>query len=210
MVLTHLWHAWPGRHWPLLASEEEAFVADLVDASEGGPRPFDRDELSLVLTAMRSGVNVAEVVRMAPGVHPGSLLGAYVRLDEALKRSLVAYHAIVTSPDLDTLTRNAAAAAVLFPLPVYRLSLATRHQEASLEEAVRLMVEDATRVGDLESTIIADLVELSAPSTVGVSLGRKLFNPYTPALWGHPNYVPARVGALTPLRVRDLLGESRR
>ncbi len=55
-----------------------------------------------------------------------------------------------------------------------------------------------------------ELEELAATATdldLPIRLGSRLYDPYAACLYGHQFFLPERVGALVPPRVRDLLGE---
>lgn len=206
-IKTHLWHLWPGRHWPLTHAEEAAFVADLSARCDEGQRArATRGDMTAVLNAMRCGLSVDELLQVAGGLRPGRLLVAYQELDRRLQGVVSAWAEIVNRPTIATLTEHASAATRLLPIPVHRiLATAAYSPPQRLAENIRHAAAEVNRVGAAALALEQHLPLLRADDAVAAGL--ELYNPYYPGLWGHPFFLPARVGALVPVRVRELLGE---
>jgi hypothetical protein len=211
MPTTYIWHLWPGRHWPLLQSEEAQFVADLTQRAGTRRTAFDRGNLTAVLNSLRCGLSVDELFNVAPGLDPAGLLVAYQWVDTLRATSADAWKAIVAAPTLATVTTHGHEAAKLLPVPVRRMMATAEHVNAELlaaaaREAALRIAHTTTRAMLIESK----LAHHTPPSPPAVDLGRLLYDPYEPQLWGDPYFLPDRVGSLMPLRVADLLGEARR
>lgn len=207
--LTYAWHLWPGRHWPSSAAEEAALVADLAARVGDGPRPVvNRAHVTSVLNVLRCGLTVDAVLATAPGIDPACLLAAYERMEALRARSAAAWAAIVADPCMHTLTEFGPTAARVLSVPVYRLAIAAQAvSPETLRSTARQLDAQVRQVGALSLRLEEQLARLVPPSEQGVSLGRRLYNPYQPAVWGDPFYLPARVGTLSPVRASDLLGE---
>jgi hypothetical protein len=52
------------------------------------------------------------------------------------------------------------------------------------------------------------LLDLEPQDPEGVEVGCRLYNPHEPGVYGNPFYLPDRVAALSPVRVREFLGEN--
>jgi hypothetical protein len=55
----------------------------------------------------------------------------------------------------------------------------------------------------------AELEQHVPGSVTGVDLGAKLYNPMNPGVYGNAFFLADRVSSLSPVRVADLLGETR-
>lgn len=206
----HLWHLWPGRHWPLLREEEAEFVAALAERSEGSRPEYDRGNLIAVLNSLRCGLSLDELLALAPGLEPAALLVAYEHLDSLRSESVNAWAAIVADPSLSTVTENLPLAGRLLPVAVYRVAVyGNSSEEDLLHKAVTEAQARMSRLTAQALDVEEQLRHCQAPSEDGVRLGRRLYDPYDPQLWGEAFYLPERVGALMPVRVADLLGEPR-
>jgi hypothetical protein len=209
---TYLWHVWPARHWPSSAPEETAFLAALEQAATGlDPAqvlPFERGDLTTVLNALRNGMHLDELVAVAPGVRPDRLLSAYRHIDTLRRRSVTSFVALCDRVDEHTTLEHGPHAALLMPVPTYRL-IASLHDEpgdrrdterGGIRAAVDAVVHEARRHEQ-------DLCSGRVDGDDAVRLGRVLYDPFGGGIWSNPYYLPDRVGALVPARVRDLLGE---
>lgn len=211
MATTHVWHLWPGRHWPASASEEAQFVTELRTLADGRTAPAERMDVTAVLNALRCGITVASLLRFAPGVNPAALLAAYLDLEARRSASVTSWERITASPTLATLTEHAAQAAQLMPVPVDRIAKAAAiSTSVSLSRVVAAVAAEIAMVCTRTAGIEASLGRRLPPDEQAVALGVALHNPHEPGLWGHPFFLPPRVGALSPLRVVDLLEERAR
>ena len=207
---TYLWHIWPARHWPASYEEELSFLEDLSSAAsmpENKIARHERGDLTTVLDALRNGMSYEELLRVAPGIEPRRLLSAYRYIDKLRLDSLAAFSELVKHPNQHSVHVHATSAALLLPVPTYRIvaaisdpGLNLRKTIASIQESVESTMEVAA---EHEQRLASG--ELSAFDSV--RLGRSLYDPFAGGVWSLPYFTPLRVGTLVPARVRDLLGE---
>lgn len=215
---TYIWHLWPARNWPLTADEEEQFVDDLRvrcrsrrrGKSGTARRTAQRADTTSLLNALRCGLSCDELFEHAPGLSPKLVLSAYEDLDAKRRQSAEAFEQIIEHRTLEALVDWSQQASVLMAVAVRRMTPAgaVPDDEAVAVRIARVLVE-VERVRAEAESIEAELADRGAPDAYAVELGRCLYDPYDPALWSDPFYVPQRVGDLVPLRVADLLGERR-
>lgn len=210
MVASHLWHPWPGRCWPLLSDEERSLVQSLREL-DAPPQPSaERGDLTIILDTIRTGVDLSYVKDLLPGLELARLLVAYEKLDVLRLGALDAWDTFKNTPTHDSLQTLGPKFEPLFPLPLSRLLKAlVRGGESAMEDQLAFIISEMTKITHKAQEIEALLKLIEPPSDQGVELGRFLYDPYTPGLWGSPYYRPSRVGSLIPVRVRALLGESR-
>jgi len=227
-----VWSPWPTVPRPATAAHEQTFVQALTDAAEraGGPVEGEpsRPDVTLLLNALRCGVTVAQLGEMAPGMRPERLLGAYLGLEAARQRSARAWRLISRAaehrPGIDEADRasaaqtalraHAAEASRLLPTIVVRLVDIAKRRPSDLADAVhRATVEvsvQAAHVRRIEAAI--ERVAIEYPAGVradewAAELGGLLYDPFGEAVANRPDYLPERVGLLTPTRVAALLNE---
>lgn len=220
MSRTLPWQLWPGRHYPLAASEEAAFVADLRLRSvnepppiqpRGGTKVLDRDITTVLLGALRCGSMPTEVLGLAPGLRCSQLVRKYDELEVLRGRAEEAWRAIIDSPTVATISEHAAAAARLLPVPVYDLvNRGTIVNPEGLELAVSRTAAHVEELGRQVRAVESDLERGLMSGEALIERGRVLYDPYVPGLWANPYFLPDRVGTLTPVRLADLLGERSR
>jgi hypothetical protein len=211
MEHTHPWHLWPGRHWPLLAAEERRFADDLQHRAAGRTAAYDRGALTAVLNAMRCGMTVDALLDAGPGLQPAVLLAAYRHAEKLRATAAGAWQRILDNPSISVWVTNQHLAYPLMTTQVQQLNRAAAESTPKAFTAAVIAVRTETEDLCVRATRVEQrLAALQAPSPAGVELGRLLYDPYDPQLWGQPAFVPDRVGALMPMRVRDLLGEPRR
>lgn len=203
------WHLWPGRHWPASATEERRFVTDLEQLTSSPARRYERGDLTTVLNALRCGLSVDDVQRVAPGVDPAKLLAAHRDIDARRADAVAAWAAIEADPVPELFdAQTGDRAARIAPIAVARVRAAQRI--AGPGAAVRMVRSVTRRMHELADEVAsteADLARVPAGDVAGVELGRTLYDPYRSSLWGHPLYLATRPGALVPVRVRMLLDE---
>lgn len=216
---TFIWQLWPGRNWPCTAVEEAQFVEDLkakVDSSSTvavkrrSGAAFDRNDVTALMNSLRCGLTCDDLLTRAPGLKPDRLLHAYVEIDRLRAQSVAAWDAIVEERTLEALVDWSAAASVLLSTPVRALlpAAATMDDEAMFERVQRI----ADRVAVVSAralTLEESLNAAVSPDPQAIAVGRMLYDPYDPSVWGDPYFLPPRVGVLMPLRLADLLGERR-
>ena len=198
---------WAGRQSPCTAAEENAFVLELeilsgiTDVDE-----FERRDVTVLLTALRSGITPTELLSQAPGVKPARLLAAHRELDG---RRLLAEHAwrtIVLDPSLLTFETFAPCASELLPAVTSHLATYRHDHEQfvlAIEDAADQVMRTSRRVLVLEQR----LGEASTDTDKARELGTLLYDIYGKGAWSLPTFLPPRVGALVPLRVGALLGD---
>jgi hypothetical protein len=206
------WHLWPvERAWPALAADEAAFVAELrARSGKRSTAHAKRSDVTVVVTALRNGASVSEVLAWAPGLKPAPMLSGYLDLEERMRQSAASWHAIVDDPSMTTLAQQGVQAARLLPYAVSGLVRVARvTQGAGLALAAAKLVSrsqlTARRVAAAERQLGAENDRDKARE-----LGLRLFHPGRECLWGEPLFVPERVGQLTPTRVADLMAPTAR
>ncbi len=209
----YAWQLWPGRNWPLTAEEELIFEAELVERANGRKKrrlTVSRGEITAVCNAMRCGLTVDELLQRAPGLKPQGLLAAYDLLEKLRLRSVNAWGHIAEQRSLEAVVDHGYAARVLVPWGVSVVSADVA--DASDDEIARRVERVLARVEQTHQharDIEAKLAHCEAPSTVGIELGRVLYDPYDPGVWDKSDFIPDRVGVLTPRRLARMLDEVR-
>lgn len=203
-----MWHVWPGQHWPMLLEQEQVFVSELAEAAKGKEGRFDRDDVTALLTALRCGTTFDQLLEIAPGVRYSRVLGAYRCLERQRSACVDAWEAIEDAPTFAAMRRNSDTAAKLLPLAVHRIFSSYETMRADgVAEAVAEMSAEVHRVRVLAHGLEAELAACKPGSSEGIEIGSRLYNPISPGVYGHAFYLPDRISALTPIRVRELLGD---
>ena len=202
--MAYLWQLWPGRGWPLAPDEERELTDQWRRGGGGETGQVRRDALIVILGGLRCGSTAPQLRRMAPTLTDADLVASYEHLDVLRGRAATHFDLMCAADTETSMRRHARGAAVLCPAPavLLRRALRTSGLDGALAAAarVRSRSEQVRREAD---EVIAGLAGAPDP----VEAGRLLFDPYTPGLWGDPYFVARRVGELTPVRVRMLLGE---
>jgi len=211
--LVELWHPWVSRCWPTTAREEATFVADLsaLVVSGGGDvqacRDFDRRDVTALVTAMRCGLMVDELLHRARGLRPARLLAAHRHLELARAAGEEAWRGIVTNPTSAALAHFGPVAATLLPVITSHLDAIDRRTPKDLERAVRSADSEISRTTESVLLLEERLDACVAPSDRGRAIGSLLFDAYGDGAWNLGTFLAPRVGTLVPLRVASLLGE---
>jgi hypothetical protein len=210
---TYVWQLWPGRNWPSVAAEEAAFVAALRERAESEAQPrkrqtFERGDITAVCNALRCGLSADELFARAPGLKARRLVAAYEHVDTARARGVAAWDAIRDDRSLVSVVEWGSVAAVLMG-HAFQLHLPSSHDLAEdvFAAAIDALAAKVAKAAETAADIEDRLARCEPPSAVGIELGRLLYDPVSPGVWGDPFFVPQRVGELTPLRLAGLLGE---
>lgn len=225
------WSPWPTISRPATAIDEQLFVRSLADAAgsdAGRDSAYGRPDVTLLLNALRCGLSVSRLATLAPGMRPERVLAAYLGLEAARRRAAHAWRAIVRAaePRRDVSAEDRAAAtlaalaahgdeaAKLLPTKVVRLVAIAKQRPADVAEAAdRAGIEvsvQAAHVQRIEAAIERVAVELPAGERAddwAAELGALLYDPFGDAVANRPDFLPERVGLLSPTRVAALLGE---
>lgn len=201
--MAYLWHLWPGRGWPLSEDEENELVAAWGDGREGTVR---RDAIIVALGGIRCGSNPEALRKAAPGVPGEDLKASYLHMLRLLQESKSAWERCLSAESQKEFSVAAETASKLLPAPVEILRTSYRMGgrqgfEAARERVLRRCRSARDAVDDVTSRMTA------SDDAKAVELGRLLFDPFHSGLWGDPYFIAARVGELTPVRTRTLLGE---
>ena len=200
-----------------------AFVERITDLAEGRAAKAERDDLIMLLTALRCGTDADLLIEHAPGTDPAAMLACYKWIDGLRSRSVKAWNAIETSPSMATVDKQAPEAVKLLPIPVRRVvaaieGITSGHTHPSgLPELIADVSAQVhkTRVRahgfetELDRIMHGAIEGLSVADAAlrGSEIGQRLYDPLTPGIYGDSYYMAERVATLSPLRVRDLLGE---
>lgn len=214
------WSPWTMASRPSTTSEESRFVRVLADAAAGvgnDSAEFARPDVTLLLNALRCGLTVPRLVEVAPGVRPERLLAAYRHLDAALERAIRAWHDLTAADAtsvLAELERSAEEAAKLLPGQVMHLTALARERPAGVVPAIGRMDTEIEAQRAHAQRIEAE-IELHArlvgpePDHRAAELGALLYDPFGECVANRSDFLPERVGLLSPSRVAALLGERR-
>jgi len=211
--LVELWHPWVSRFWPSTAREEAAFVADLQShvsaqgADAGTPRDFDRRDVTALVTALRCGLTVDELLSRARGLRPRRLLAAHGHLDTARATGAEAWEAIVRTPTSAAVAHFGPVAATLLPVIIGHIEAIDRRSPHDLERGIRTADAEISRTTQSVVLLEERLDACAAPSDRGRAIGSLLYDAYGDGAWSLGTFLPPRVGTLVPLRVASLLGE---
>ncbi len=198
---------WAGRQSPCTAAEELLFVEELeVLSGDHEVDEFERRDVTVLITALRCGLNPDQLLAQAPGVRPHRLLAAHRELEG---RRLLAEHAwrtISVDPTPLTFETFAPCAAELLPAIMSQVAPCLNDQvrlHATIEDATDQVSRTTRRVAMLEQR----LGEAVSEPDKARELGTLLYDVYGQGAWSLPTFLPPRVGSLVPLRVGALLGD---
>jgi hypothetical protein len=209
--LVELWHPWVTRHWPSTATEEALFVTQLeMLAEQQSHAPmFDRRDVTALVTALRCGLTVDELLERARGLKPARLLAAHRYLDGERRRGQEAWQAIVADPTAATLAEHGPLAATVLPVIISHLDAIVRRGGQDLAPSIGAADAEIARTAESVRVLDERLDACVAPSDRGRAIGTLLYDAYGEGAWSLGTFLAPRVGALVPLRVASLLGEDR-
>ncbi|TPW15052.1 MAG: hypothetical protein FD127_1009 [Acidimicrobiaceae bacterium] len=195
---------WAGPGVPATATDERRFVGELEHLVGGRTAPFRRLELTVMMTAFRSGVALAELLGQAPGIDPRRLLAAYRAVEERRSLAEHAWDAIANDPTPETFDLFRVSATPLLPVLISGLVRARAEPEGfafEVDAASDAVSQTTVRVLALE-TLLSDDLDV----TRRIELGSMLCDGGANSAWNLPAYLPARVGTLMPVRLEALIG----
>ena len=197
---------WRGRPSPCTATEELEFVRDLkVLSGDETVDEFERRDVTVLITALRGGLTVRELLEQAPGTRPHRLVAAHRALDGRRLLAEHAWHTIAVDPCRETFATFALCAGDLLPAVISHLA-AYQHDNDWLAQAIGDAAEQVNR-----TTRRVNILERRLQSIRDVDrareLGALLYDAYGQGAWSLPTFLPPRVGALVPLRLAALLGD---
>lgn len=199
---------WPGRGWPLGAEEEKLFMVELRKRASGTKTNsnISRDAVTLLVTALRTGSSVDDVLTVAPQIDVGALVKAHRYLQRRMRTSANAWRAICENPE-ETVKKNSLEnMSLLLPQTANRLKGTLTTKDAFKNVVVneeRLINEIRQRY----NTIWATLAQMSSPEKTSFFLRSELYHPDRECLLTNRHFLPQCVAELAPLSVASLLGE---
>jgi len=208
MSNSKLWQVLPGKLRPFFKEEEAEFINSLKNLS--GSKGYDRDDISVLFACLRCGSPINNLLNIAPGLLPGSLLGGYNKIEKSLSQIYNCWEDVLLEPIL--LREKKVQKNLVRLLPVIR-----DHANKSefytninvLEREFNYMLANIKKTKLLAEELELEVLELERRGKDSINIGAKLYNPYNPGVYGSPYYLPDRLSSLTPIRVRDILGEDK-
>jgi hypothetical protein len=197
---------WSGPGIPATAADEQRFVDELNRLVGRRATVYQRLELTVMMTALRSGLGLAELLGQAPGIDPRRLLAAYRAVNERRSLAEHAWDAIANDPSPETFDLFHISASPLMPVLFNGLAAARNdlHRFAvEVTAAIDAVAETSARVLALE-TRLGDDLDVNRRR----DLGAVLYEVGGRCAWNMPSYLPARVGTLMPVRLDALIGDA--
>lgn len=198
---------WRGRQTPCTADEEHTLVSELeLLCGDGTVDEFERRDVTVLITALRGGLTLDELLAQAPGARPHRLLAAHRELDGRRLLSEHAWRTIAIDPLPQTFATFAPCAAELLPAVISHLS-GYQHDALRLADAIGDAAEQVNRTTRRVLVLERRLVESARDAERARELGTLLYDVYGNGAWSLPTFLPPRVGTLVPLRLGALLGD---
>lgn len=197
---------WSGPGVPSTAADEQVFVDELRRMVGRRTATYERPELTVLMTALRSGLPAGDVLGQAPGIDPRRLLAAYRDLEARRSVAEHAWHAIANEQLPRTFDLFRKSAAPLLPVLIGGLVTDRADEDlfaVQLSNAVDAVATTTVRLLALEGRL-GDSLDPSRRR----ELGAVLYNVRGDSAWDMPAYLPIRVGSLMPARVDGLIGDA--
>jgi len=207
-----MWQIWPGQLWPLTVEQEAEFVADLEALTARASRPT-RDDVTALMSILRSGCGVESALRFAPGLSPAALLGAYRKIETRRIAAVSSWQQVVADPTLAVWKHERRSAGKILPVAVERLSGSSDDELLRPGTFAKAVAKIQERIDDTSRTALEVEVRCARLRPTLPQLGvlaTTLYNPVGSCVYADPFYLADRVASLSPARVSDLLGEVRR
>ncbi len=181
---------------------ELAALAPLDSMPATAPR---RSTISALLSALRSGVTVDQLLDIAQGLSASDLAAAYNHVEKCRHDAVSALDDVIAVPTIERFRQVESRMRPLFPQLTDRLHELAEQRHPGFFAAVD---EVARQIRVMEHTVhwIEDGTELDARDIV--SSYRHLDDGQGGGVFHHQNYRPRRIGEIVPMRLRSLLGES--
>lgn len=183
-----------GSWWPASSAFEASLVEQLEGICPHGTAP-DRLHITTLLTALRNRSTIDDVLSCLPGVDICQLRGSYELLEREMSRSIAAWKRVTEG------NRNRRTLSQSLRL----MPVATRSVIGGTPESIEATLAHCATVRASVDRVFDALDHYPARSLEGVCLGRMLFRGFGAGLFCDPNFVPSRVGELSPERVEALL-----
>lgn len=201
-----IWQIFPGQQWPASVIQEKLFYSEMLNSGAKKSK-FDRDDASVLISALRVGCSLQKITEILPGINVGSLLGAYEKLNSGRESSLLAWAEIEADAGKALDKKIVKRVRKMFPTIGDRIDKCNGELE-ELKVEIELIKEKIDNVMQLASQMESILERHNPEDRVAKEIGVRLFNPYRPGVYGQSLYLPDRVSSLSPLRVRELLGKN--
>jgi len=215
-----MWHLLPGQYFPMTTDQEKDFVNNLkLRAAESKKKgSHNRDDLTLLLTALRCGSSVESMLSMAQGSNVSNIYSAYLDIEKKRLLSYNAWKTLAAEPTIITLNKNLVKIKKIMPyigsqLSVLKLEYSNDMvNKVGLESKIKSIESSVKRVTEIAEEKEREIIALldsgkSVDENKKIELGTLLYDPISPGIYGNNYYLPQRVATLTPVKVRDLLGE---
>lgn len=206
----YMWHIWDAKLRPALRSEEERFKEDLIKWCEVNEKESVREDardfrgdITAMVNVLRCGLSFSDMEELAPSVNLHQLLESYCYVEDLLSSALECWNKICTEGTIDSLQEYGMCAATILPVPVRKLYTLVDSDlfDFELSEQIAEVSQERFRASQIESL----LAHLPAPDAASTEIARILYSPYDVCLWNSPNFLPERVGELSPTRLKELL-----
>lgn len=189
----------------LFEREFRAELTALAPAESMPASPPRRSTISALMSALRTGVDVHQLLGIAQGLSASDLAGAYAYVETCRHDAVSALDDVIAVPTVERFRQVESRMRPLFPQLTDRLAgLADVHHPgffAAVDEVAR-------QIRVMEHTVhwIEDGMELDASDQT--TSYRHLDDGHGGGVFHHQNYRPRRIGEIVPMRLMSLLGES--
>lgn len=215
-----MWHLLPGQYFPMTLEQESEFVQKLKSLAAESKKKgkHNRDDLTLVLTALRCGSSVESMLSMAQGSNVSNIYAAYLDIENKRLLSYNAWLTLTTEPTIGNLNKNLIKIKKIMPyigselsaLKIdYNNNMVKKEGVESKIKNIEINVKKVTLIAEEKEREITLLLNSGNIIDVNkkIEIGTLLYDPISPGIYGNNFYLPERVSTLTPVKIRDLLGE---
>jgi len=217
-----MWQILPGQGFSMSLEQERVFVLELKERSVDSKKKgrYNRDDLIIVLTALRCGTSVDILLKMAEGSDVKNLYISYLKLEEKRLKAVEAWNDLILYPDYAHVLKNKNSIKKIMPFVGSKLDDIVLEVESEsikkeqMLDKIMYIASNVTKVSMLASSKENELSDFinkrnNISEKKAIEIGVELYDPIRPGIYGNNFYLPNRVASLTPMRVRDLLNEKK-
>jgi hypothetical protein len=222
MINKKMWHLLPGQGFPMLLSQEKKFIDELKNRNLDNKLKgkYNRDDLILLLTALRCGTGVDQLINLAEGSNLSNIYQSYIKLDNKRVLAVNAWIDLTNNPDYQHVLKNKNNIKKIMPYVgniLDELVIEYKSDNINNGQLLNKIMELASNVTKISLFATSRENELKdyinkknkISSKKAIEIGVELYDPIRPGIYGNNYYLPNRVASLTPIKVRDLLNEKK-